>query len=334
METKSNISIKEIADICGCSTATVSRVLNNTGRFSEETRKKVLNVVQKFNYQTNMVAKSLRTNKSQIIGVIVPDITNEFFASIVLAIETYCFPSGYSVFVCNTNEDENKERGYLRDLVAKGVDGIIYISGMSDSIPSDSSILNIPIVCIDRKPLIGNDIVCIQSDNYKGGFIATETLIKKGCRNIVILKDYRKLSTGNQRYSGYIDALNEYKIPINTELMQNINVSFNSAKEAIDNLLNNKVYFDGIFAATDWMAMGALTALKEKGIDVPGKVKIVGFDNITISKYSYPPISTIHQDKDEMGKTAAEVILKLISSKECKLNDITIPVELILRETT
>ncbi|QCX34024.1 LacI family transcriptional regulator [Caloramator sp. E03] len=330
---KNNISIKEIAKLCNVSTATVSKVLNNKGRFSEETRQKVLEVVKKYNYQTNMVAKSLRTNKSQIIGVIVPDIINEFFACIIKSIESYFFPHGYSVFICNTDEDVDKEKEYLRQFEAKGVDGIIYISGKSGNITNTIK-RDIPIVCIDRKPSGKSDIVTIESDNRMGGYLATEELIRKGCRNIAVLKDYRDLSTTKHRFKGYQDALLRYNINFNAKLIKNIKVDFNSARIAVLELIDSGINFDGIFAFTDWLALGALTALKERKIKVPDQIKIVGFDNISTSQYSYPSITTINQDKEMIGQTAANILLNLINKEYNKVSNIVIPVSLVVRETT
>lgn len=332
MKSKKSISIKEIARLSGVSVATVSRVINSNGRFSEETRKKVMDIVNKFNYQTNMVAKSLRTSKSNIIGVIVPDITNEFFAGLVLAIESYCFPKGYSVFVCNTNEDDMKESAYFTDLASKGVDGLIYISGKSDKISKESDFSNTPIVCIDRKPDIGRDVVHITSDNYKGGIIATETLIEKGCRDILILKDYRGLSTVNMRYLGYKYTLKKHNIQLREELIADVKVNFESARNVVRDLIKKGIKFDGIFACTDWLAMGAIAALKENNINIPEGVKVIGFDNISISQYSHPSISTIEQDINELGKTAARVLLNIIEHGT-KEEDVILPVKLIVRET-
>jgi LacI family transcriptional regulator len=336
MKSKKGLSMKDIAKLSGVSVATVSRVLNNNGRFSEETRKKVMEVVEKFNYQTNLVARSLRTNRSQIIGVIVPDITNEFFAAIVLAIESYCFLKGYSVFICNTNEDEEKETAYFKDLIAKGIDGLIYISGKSDKISKETLLKDIPIVFIDRRPNVNSDdIVYIASDNYKGGVLATEALIKRGCRNIMILKDIRNLSTVTQRYLGYRDTLMKYNINLGEEYIVNVKkVDFEEARKAVKESIKKGLTFDSIFACTDWLAMGAIAALKEEKIAIPDRVKVIGFDNISISKYSHPAISTISQNPEKLGKTAAKVLLDLIEGKTNKTTNYILPVELVLRETT
>lgn len=328
------ITIKEIAKITGVSSATVSRVLNDNGRFSEETRKKVLSAIEKFDYQPNITAKSLRTSKSKTIGVIVPDITNEFFASVVLAIENQCLPFGYSVFICNTNEDEERESTYIKDLKAKGVDGLIYLSGKMD-VPNDLIKAGIPVVCIDRNPNNEN-VVFIESDNTGGGYKATEELLKKGCKRIVMLKDCRDVSPMINRFQGYRNALADYGIEFNPDLILNTRVEVSSAQQAISELIRKGNPFDGIFAATDGLALGALLALTEHNVKVPDDVKLVGFDNISMSRYSSPPITTIHQNKEKLGTIAAENLLNLINKENHKnvQNNLVVPVELVIRKTT
>lgn len=327
-----NVSIKDIAKIVGVSTATVSRVINDNGRFSEETRKKVLEALDKFDYHTNVVARSLRTQISNCIGVIVPDITNEFFAQITLAIENYCFPNGYSVFVCNTNEDEEKEKLYLKELEAKGVDGLICLSCRSN-LPIAATKRNIPVVCIDRGSQDRN-FTSVESDNCTGGFLATEELIKQGCKRIVMLKDYRDLLTMANRYKGYLNALNKYDIPIDLNIVYEIPVNVKTATKKILEIIDDNVMFDGIFACTDWLAVGALNALKKRDIPVPEKVKIVGFDNISIAEYNYPSITTINQDKQKMGEEAAKTLLNEIENKTHTQESVIVPVELVKRRTT
>lgn len=327
-----NISIKDIAKLTGVSTATVSRVINDNGRFSEETRQKVIEAIHKLGYRSNVVAKSLRTMRTLSIGVIVPDITNEFFSKIVLGIESYCFPNGYSVYICNTSESIEKENKYIADLEAKGVDGLIYLSGRSGD--SNHTIKRrISAVCIDRQPL-SSDVPVIESDNYNGGFIATEELLKYGCKNIVLLRDHRDLSTMNQRTRGYMVALSKAGIAIDLNLIFNLSIDFESAKECVEQLIESEARFDGIFATTDLLAVGALSALKRHKIKVPQEVKIVGFDNISITEYANPSITTIDQDKFKMGETAARILLDMINDRSKKFDNVIIPIKLIKRETT
>lgn len=327
-----NISIKDIAQFTNVSTSTVSRVINNKGRFSEDTRKKVLAAIDKLGYRSNVLAKSLRTMKTYSIGVIVPDISNEFFSKIVLGIENYCYPYNYSVYICNTSEDKDKELKSVANLEARGVDGLIDLGGVACEIVKDFA-REIPVVYIDRQPS-KQDKIFIESDNKKGGFIATEELINKGCKNIILLRDYRDLSTMNQRVDGYFSALTKHNLPINMNNIYKLSISMENAEKCIEEIINAEKSFDGIFAATDWLAVGALNALKNRGIKVPEEVKIVGFDNIMVTNFVNPKITTVNQDEWTMGTTAARLLLESIENDEQENQSIMIPVELVKRETT
>lgn len=323
------MTIAKIAELAGVSVATVSRVLNQTGRYSEKTKRKILEIIEEHNYRTNNVAKSLRTHQSKTIGIIIPDITNEFFSSIVLAVENYCVPRGYSVFVCNTSENIEKEKLYLEDLDAKGVDGLIYISGYGE-IPSH---VRLPSVCIDRRQKNNNSII-IESDNFQGGFLAAEELISQGCQRILLLKDERDyIAPMEGRFQGYMSALRKYGLTYDPSLNIPMNISVEASQEAVSNAIKKGIKFDGIFATTDWLALGSLYALREHGIEVPKQVKIVGFDNISAGKYSYPALTTINQDKTKLGELAASSLLELIQNRKFERSYV-VPVELIRRKTT
>ncbi|WP_226086098.1 LacI family DNA-binding transcriptional regulator [Mesobacillus sp. S13] len=324
------LTIKEIAELTGVSTATVSKVLNNTGRYSEETRKKILDVVQEYDYRPNAVAKSLRTRRSKTIGVIVPDITNEFFAQIVLAIEKYCGPKGYSVFICNTDENGEKELQYIKELELKGVDGLIHLIGSDELFNVET---NLPVVCIDRKPMAHN-AAFITSDNFQGGYLAASELIEKGCKKILLIRDYRVGHPTLERQKGFKSALKEKKIPFNEEeQVLNVEVGIEQGKKAVQELIKNGNFdFDGVFATTDWLAFGAKLALEENGIKIPEEVKIIGFDNINLAKYS--SVSSIHQDKEAMGQKAAENLINRIELNIHTNDVIKLPVTLVSRNST
>lgn len=330
----SKITIKEIADLAGVSVATVSRVLNGNGRYSDETKQRVLGIADKFNYRTNAVAKSLRTNQSKTIGVIVPDITNEFFANIVLAIEHVLVPHGYSIFICNTSEDHEKEKRFVRDLESKGVDGLIYVSG-NMNIPDESTVKKLPIVCINRRDPQNQEFVVVESDNYNGGFVATEELIAQGCKHIVIIKDERDIVPMNERYRGYREALKTHGLLSDLNLVIEIPVDVHQAEKAVHQLIGHGVKFDGIFACTDWLAIGALKALRQNHIQVPHEVQVIGFDNISVGEHSYPTLTTVHQDKIKLGEMASEILLDRIEHRNTLTHKkIVVPVSLIRRNST
>lgn len=333
MNTKEKLSIKDIAKRAGVSIATVSRILNKNGRYSKETEEKVLKIIEESGYRINLNAKSLRTKKTQTIGVIVPDITNEFFAKIIQAVETSAIEYNYSVFVCNTDEDEKREQIQVKNLLEKFVDGIIYISGKTNSGEEVEENIGIPVVYIDR--YISASKMYVQSDNEMGGYIATKELLEKGCKRILILKDFREITSIVSRYKGYKKALKENGIAVDQNLVCNVKkVNYDEAKKGIFEKLENGIEFDAVFATNDWMALGAMSALREKNIDVPKDMKIVGFDNMSISGITSPSITTIHQDSKKLGKYGTEMLMDIILKNDTTVKNISVPVRLVKRKST
>ena len=305
MDKKRSISIKEIAKLANVSVATVSRVINNNGRFSEDTRKKVQYIIDKYGYTTNMAAKSLRMSKSKTVGLIVPNIDNEWFSHLVLEIEKYFFEKNYSVFICNTSQDEKKEIAYFKSLDSKLVDGIMCISGIEE-IPTDVITRNIPIVCIDRKPKDHNNVYYVESNHYKG------------CQRIAIVSRNKTLSVNKQRLEGYRQALKDYGLQEYKELQLLLDLSsanYEGAREAMNKLIKSGIPFDGVFATNDWRAYGVMVALAENHIKVPDDVKVIGFDDISISHSCHPSLSTIRQDTKGLAQKASSLLLNLMNDK-------------------
>lgn len=335
---KKNISIKEIAKLSNVSVATVSRVINNNGRFSEETRQKVQQIIDEYGYTTNMAARSLRMSKSKTIGLIVPNIDNEWFSHLVLEIEKYFFDKKYSVFICNTSQDENKEIDYFKSLDSKLVDGIICISGIEE-IPSSVMKRNIPIVCIDRKPKSHANAYYVESNHYSGGYKATEELIKQGCQRIAIVSRNKTLSVNKQRLEGYKQALKDYHLEEHKELQLLLDPSsanYEGAREATDQLIQSGIPFDGVFATNDWRAYGVMMALLENNKRVPEDVKVIGFDDVFISHACHPSLSTIRQDIPGLAKKASSLLLDLMNDKDIQTDEshFILPVEVIRRDST
>ncbi len=333
MSVKGKLSIKDIAKRAGVSIATVSRVLNKNGRYSRETEEKILKIIEESGYRRNVNAKSLRTKKTQTIGVIVPDITNEFFAKIIQSVERNAMKYDYSVFVCNTDEDEAREQMQVKNLLEKFVDGIIYISGKTKSGEEVEENIGIPVVYIDR--YISASKMYVQSDNKEGGYLATKELLSAGCENIMIIKDFRQISSIISRYEGYKMALKEAGKSVDENLIHNVDhVNYEEAKKGVLEKINSGIKFDGIFATNDWMAIGAISALRERKIKIPEEVKIVGFDNMSISEITSPSITTIHQDSEKLGEYATEILMGIILKDETDVKNISVPVKLVKRNST
>jgi len=331
------ISMKEIAVLCGVSVATVSRAINNTGRISDETKRHVLEIIDQYDYSANMAAKSLRESRSKSIGVIVPDISNEFFSKITLKIETFFYEKGYSVFICNSANDPEKEKAYFKSLDSKLVDGILFISGQKN-ISKDLISRNIPFVCIDRYPYHELNLPNVTCDGIMGSYIGTELLIKKGCKRILTIRSNTGNYSQHKRLKGYENALKDYSIPLDDNLLFSLKgpqSSYIEAENIIDRCLEKNIDFDAIFAFSDRAAYGALTSLKKNNIDIPGKVKLVGFDDSLYSRLASPTITTIRQDTDLLANLSSQLLYDVMTgTKELTNEQIVIPVTLIERETT
>ena len=329
------LGLKDIAAMSGVSIATVSRVINSTGRCSEATRERVMSIVTATSFKPNLVARGLRVNQMNIIGIIVPDITNEFFAKLVNEIQRYLFDSSYQVFICNTNEDMAMEKHYFEALRSQNVAGLI-CAGVGYT---EHSVSTIPTAYIDRSPSFtnttNNNFFIVESDNALGGRLATERLIGHGCRKILMFTDSRRHSTQQDRVNGYIEAHGAAGIPLKrSNIIYLDEVNYMSAYKKTNELIKKNIRFDGIFASTDWLAMGAYAALAEKGIKIPEDIKLVGFDDISAAKYNAKPITTIRQDISAISRETVHELLNRIKGNEPKNNNrFTIPVTLVVRET-
>jgi LacI family transcriptional regulator len=332
------VTIKEVAKWANVSIATVSRVINNRGHYSEATRARVQSVINKSGYAANNSAKSLRMSKSQTVGIIVPDISNDWFSKIVFELERIFFENQYSVFICNTSESEDKEETYFRSLESKLVDGIICISGR-EVLPTNTTNRPIPIICIDRQPKNFRDVCCIESDHFRGGYLATKELIDEGCTRIAIIIRHESISTTALRYKGYLQALEDGGIPHDSDLDLTIDADSTNnegAQRVIDELISKGIPFDGIFGTNDWRAYGAMTSLMAHGIRVPEDVRIIGFDDSPIAVACRPSLSTIRQDVACIAHEASRILLHLMSGGCLEESDrqIMVPVSLIRRGTT
>jgi LacI family transcriptional regulator len=333
---KKKYSIKDIAELSGVSVATVSRVINNNGRFSEETRRKVEKVIEETGYRTNYTAKSLRMNKSFTIGILVPDITNYFFAEIVQNLEELLFDKNYSSIICNTNRDPKKEQAYLNILESKGVDGLIVISGaeMFDYRTYSNANKAIPYICVNREPKNIEDTIFIVSNNYQGAFEATEELINMGCKHPVIALHERQSTFGNQRFEGFKEALQKHHIPYSKNTNQLFINRSNEPTAQLKQFLTHNPKTDGIFAFTDKIAVSLLASLRKLNIHVPKEIKLIGFDDTPQNKYMSPTLSSVEQNTTQIASVAVDNLLKLIDHPEQTGKSFEIPVSLQLRESS
>lgn len=327
-------SIKDIAKLSGVSVATVSRVINDNGRFSEETRQKVLAVIKETNYQMNFSAKSLRMNKSFSVGILVPDISNYFFSSVVQQMEAILFEQGYSTIICNTGRNLDKELAYLNMLESKMVDGLIVISGADEFGFNYSNAENgIPYVCIDRQPKDKKDTIFISSNHYQGAFEATEALIHAGAKSPVIFMHSRQSSSAKERLKGFQDALKKNNIQMDPELsIFTMDLQKTDYQKNIATFVQKAKKIDGIFAINDHIAIELLNFLPTIGKKIPDDIKLIGFDDTPQCNYTVPKLSSVKQNIPEIAQITVDNLISIIKNPE-QQKQITeiVPVELSLR---
>lgn len=330
---KSGISIKEISKQAGVSIATVSRVINKKGRYSKETEERVMRLIEENHYEPNLVARGLRVQKTKNVGIIVPDITNEFFMKLVSKVEKYLFAEGYETFLCNTDEDEQLECKRTQMMTMQNVCGLIFMSGGASNLAVSD--MDLPMVFIDRFPKNPQEHCCmISSDNVHGGYLATKELLEQGCKKILAITSRENISVYAERFEGYTRALNEQGMePVHVAYLDRLH--YQDAYEKMNRILDFGGFpYDGIFAEADWLALGCYRALQEHGYQVPEQVKIAGFDDISITAFNAVPITTVRQQVDVIGKLAAEHLLKILKEEEIPEKVIRVPVQLVPREST
>ena len=326
------MTIKEIAELAGVSTATVSKILNGKDKdISEATRKNVLDIVEREGYIPNGIAKSLRIKNTKTIGIIMPDVMNLFFSELARGVEDAAEKKGYSVILCNSDNKESKEEKYIQILQEKMVDGII-LTASENSVKRSLRRRKIPMVLLDRDISTDEKVGRITVDNEEGTYNATKLLIEKGCKNIGFISSNKTTKSSGQRLRGYENAILESKINLDKDKIFLQNYTIETGYKGTVSLLE-KTNIDGICCGNDLIAIGAIKALKERGIKVPQDVKVIGFDDISISKYMDPPLTTIRQPIYEMGEEAVGMLIDVINNKEMEMSKV-LKTELIVRETT
>ncbi len=318
---KSKITIKDIAKELGVSISTVSKALKDSHEISEETRKKIKAFAAFYHYKPNSLALKLRNKKTMVIGIIIPEIVHHFFSRVISGIEKTANKRGYNVMICLSNESYDKELLNINMLADGSVDGLLVSIAKETLEKKEFSHFNqliddgIPFVFFDR---VTDEIDCdkILVDDIGGGHKATNHLIDIGCKRIAILTTPDHVNVGADRRIGYEKALKENDRKVNSNLIIKINENFDIT-EQIENLLNspNKLP-DGIFAVNEIYAATAMKIAREKGLNIPKDIAIIGFTDGLISEFSTPPLSTVAQHGFTMGEQAAELLLNKIQMKE------------------
>ncbi|AUU88480.1 MULTISPECIES: ribose operon transcriptional repressor RbsR [Enterobacteriaceae] len=307
-------TMKDVARMAGVSTSTVSHVINKDRFVSEAIREKVESAIKALNYAPSALARSLKINQTRTIGMLITASTNPFYSELVRGVERSCFERGYSLVLCNTEGDEQRMNSNLETLMQKRVDGLLLLCTETHQ-PSREILQrypSVPTVMMDWAPFDG-DSDLIQDNSLLGGDMATQYLINKGHTHIACIAGPLDKTPARLRLEGYRDAMARAGLTIHDgdEIIGNF--EFSGGFEAMQMLLALEARPQAVFICNDAMAVGAYLALYQAGLRVPQDIAIVGYDDIELAQYMTPPLTTIHQPKDELGELAIDVLIHRIS---------------------
>lgn len=326
-------TMKDVAEKSGVSVATVSHVINNTRFVSQQIVERVNIAIKELNYVPSVVARSLKSNQTKTIGMLIPNNSNPFFADLIRGIEDTCYLQDYSVILCNTDDNRNKQVKYLEVLIGKQVDGLIVVaSGVEEDLIDLLSRQSLPISIVDRE-ITGLEADRFKADNQLGGYLATQHLIDLGHKKIACISGPLDLSASSERVAGYNRALRESDLESNPNWLQQGNFKSKGGYEAMQQILSQKNRPTAIFACNDLMAFGSLCAAHEKNLSIPEDLSIVGYDDILLASYSCPPLTTIMQPAHELGVMAAQALIDRVRNDQLPKQNTILEPRLIIRKS-
>lgn len=331
---RKRVTREDVAKRAGVSTAVVSYVVNDGPRpVSPETRAKVEQAIEELGYYPNEIARSLKLQRSQTIGLIVPNVNNPVYSEVVHSMECICIEEGYLVLLCNSGRDPQREERYVHMLRAKKVDGVVIM-------PSHRPMRLVEILKRSHVPVIVlehdlPDTHCIAADDLQGGRLATEHLIELGHRRIGLIRREPSSATSSQRLVGYRQALEAAGIPYDPSLVVETQAGHEAGYQAMQHLLALPEPPTAVFTHNDVLALGAMHAIRAAGLSIPDDISVVGYDNTVSCAYLNPPLTTVNYPKAEMGRQAALEILQLAQGRDdLQTRTIILPTELVVRHST
>jgi LacI family transcriptional regulator/LacI family repressor for deo operon, udp, cdd, tsx, nupC, and nupG len=327
--------LQDVARIAQVSISTVSRVINEPELVNEATRGRVQKAIDELGYLPSRVARRLRGEggEAKLIGLVIPDIQNPFFADLARGVEDVAERHGYLVFLGNSDEDAAKEKRYLDVMRAEAVDGII----VPPSSETDEAVLDLvrrklPVVCVDRRLLRGK-VDTILVDNVRGAYEAMEHLIGLGHRRIGFIEGLPQLSTSRERLRGYRQALEEQGIPFDASLVRQGDSRQGSGRELTRELLELPERPSALLVGNNLMTLGALEMIHQKGLRIPEEVAIVGYDDMPWALALNPPLTAVRQPGDEVGRRAMELLLQRIREPQRSVSLVMMQPELVVRKS-
>jgi LacI family transcriptional regulator len=326
-------SMKEIAKIAGVSLGTVSHVLNNSMPVREPLRKRVMEAVDAIGYQPSQLARGLRRDKTNMIGMLIPDIVNPFFPMVVRGAEDVAFANGYRLILCNTDNDHAKEIIHLTELRTYLPSGLIVIpSSLSDLTAQAQSYRKsgTAVVCVDRLPKDW-DGDSVTADNENGAYNATNYAIRLGHKRLAVITGPRHLTNAQERLRGFLRAAAENNMQVGPEYIQEATFDQHGGYSKTMLLVRMIPRPTAIFAGNDLIAFGALAALREARLHCPDDISIVGFDNLELAEMTSPPLSSVSQPGYQFGASAARILIDRVKGDDGPPKHVVLDTALIIR---
>lgn len=327
-------TIKDVAKMAGVSIATVSRILNGTAVVSPDLSERVRTAIEQLGYYTNDVARALKGKESCSIGLIIPDIENPFFPALVRSIEDTARGYDNAIVLCNSDGRVREEKRYIEFLYSKRVDGLIFTGGDNSAASIELlEQLKIPTVILDRR-VFPQKMHSVILDNAYGAELAVTHLLNAGSKKIAFVGGALGLSVAQERYQGYSDTLTKYGAGLDERLVWLDAFTFDSGYAGMEALLRRDAEFDAVFAGSDIMAFGVIECLQRNKIRVPEDVLVVGYDDVWMSKWYKPSLTTIRQPIYDIGKAAVDLLMEVRAQPEMKMTELIFQPQLIIRDST
>ena len=319
-------TIKQVASKAGVSVSTVSRYITHKGYVSAEAEVKIKKAIQDLNYSPNISAQSLKSKKSNLVGLLLPDISNPFFPMLAKGVEEFLREKGYQLILGNVNEDREIIKSYLQFLVQSNAAGVITTVDFKEEFPE----FDLPAVTVDRvgkKSEFG-----VFADNSQGGFLAAKAVVEAGAQHIAVVRGPLTTDNTNERFSSSITYLNQANV--NYQVFQSMSYDFSEIQAEAEELLKGKERFDTIILPSDIHAVAYMQEIHRLNKHIPEDIQLIGYDDILMSKYVSPALSTIHQPAYEMGHEAAQLIYKLANNQSIDQKQIKLKVFYVERGST
>ncbi|NLF76153.1 MAG: LacI family transcriptional regulator [Chloroflexi bacterium] len=325
-------TLKDVASHAGVSRATVSRVLNHNPRVAGDLRDRVLDAIQELGYQPNRAARRLRASSSDVLGLIISDIENPFFTSVVRGVEDAAYAYQMSIVLCNTDEDPEKQKMYLRVMQAERVAGLIISPTNVEEDFTELERAGIPVILLDRRTdPYETDAVTI--DNVAGAYLAVKHLIDLGYERIGMIGGSPHLTTGRERYEGYRKALSTAGLKVDERLIKVGDFKIDSGYHLMLELIAAPQPPRAVFVANNLMTLGALRALRERAVRVPDTMALVGFDDMPWASELCPPLTTISQPTYELGQETVQLLVRRLANPDAPVRTVTLQPRLVIRES-